>query len=205
VNPTPAAAGSGWYLIAPPSSSTEERPEIWESAPIRDWRQLGSFDTADQCEASRRVTSESATLKVEAWRHLPADAEPHRRRSDNSLFAMAFANALHLRCIASDDPRLSQGPSLSPVPPAPPPPPVQRLPASGAFNAAVSACRSIVRQETNSSFAEINTVYAKLGLGPIQSKFEVYVRPDGGVSLLGTETESFSFEKCMNDRGSPIR
>ena len=73
-----------------------------------------------------------------------------------------------------------------------------------AAKAAVTACSSIVRQETNRQFQETNSQLARLGMQVVESKFDAYVAPDGRVSFLGTQAENFSFQKCMNDRGYPL-
>lgn len=114
--------------------------------------------------------------------------------------------AIDGRCIASDDPRLTQSAPAQ----RPSAPPTELSPTTPEFNDAVTACRSIVRQATNRDLAQYNSQEAKLNsqdglhVPMMESKFDAYALPDGRLRALGTQAEYVSFSKCMNDRGYPI-
>jgi len=78
-----------WYLIVPPWSG----PGAFNAgAPLPAWLIFGSFDSASHCstEQNRRVSNF----------HNAANVEARMRAFNEGLYAAA-------RCVASDDPRLS--------------------------------------------------------------------------------------------------
>jgi hypothetical protein len=210
-----AEAGQGWYLLVPEvvQDGNNFRPSS-TLTPLREWDQVGAFETAPQCEDARRARAAGARviLNSPAPKILEGEARrrgllPPRPDEDEALSVAQREKAINLtvpalmadtwgRCIASDDPRLTQN---APPPPAQPPPaaPVQARPPTPAFKAAVGSCSSIVRAHTNNQ-------YARLGITIVQSRFEAFVTPDGMVSFIGDQAERFSFEKCMNEMGHPL-
>jgi hypothetical protein len=100
----------GWYLLMPPI--TAESFEILAEAPLHQWRQVHAYDTAEQCETSRRnamsVEKERSELKWHARNADPAD----RRKSQELKRAAAEYIALVMvsRCVSASDPRLAPGP-----------------------------------------------------------------------------------------------
>ena len=78
-----ALAWVGWYLLAPPSGSDDK---IVATAPLSQWINHHSYDSAAHCEARRR----------EIINALP-DSEPE---------ATEYFKAS--RCISTDDPRLNE-------------------------------------------------------------------------------------------------
>ncbi len=86
---TPAVAGQGWYLLAPPLEREGKRFMI--EAPLSRYRQLGAFDSAAECEKVR-VTSAPRSLKQST----PAEK------------ALAEDLDTFTRCIATNDPRLQE-------------------------------------------------------------------------------------------------
>jgi hypothetical protein len=176
---------------------------VVRTAPLRQWEQALAFDSAGECEAARAKISGAARNALKPGgeiEELRATLKgPKSTGDDKAIFSLLiykrFAE-IDGRCIASDDPRLTQsepGPRVQP----PSAPPVQLRPSTPEFKAAVTACRSIVRQETNSQFA-------RSGITIVESTFDAYVQSDGTVYFLGTKAENFSFAKCMNDRGYPL-
>jgi hypothetical protein len=190
------------YLIRPPLT---KEGGYWRPAflPIgSQWEQLSAFDTAADCERGRERWQEASNRKIAAYKPPPTEASGSAP-SLSEYAIMIHVAIMEAQCVASDDPRLTQNEPRPPVQP-PPAPPVQLQPVTPAVQAAVTACRSVVRQETNSQFQATNSQLARLGMPIVESKFDAYVKPDGRVSFLGTQAENFSFQKCMNDRAYPL-
>lgn len=97
-----ATAGSGWYLLRPPvTSSTETGPyHVGYDKPLSKWSQQGAYDSAAECEAARSNGEREAKKVAE-------------RDSKGGPLTATFVAALQAVCVASDDPRLVkvQGPS----------------------------------------------------------------------------------------------
>ncbi len=82
-----ALAGVGWYLMCPPYSPTTGL-EI--SAPLSQWEQRASFDSASKCE-----------------KYLAGLRRPFKRAGKRQDEPEAHKYA---KCIATDDPRLKDNP-----------------------------------------------------------------------------------------------
>ena len=57
----------------------------------------------------------------------------------------------------------------------------------------VDACVVVVRKESEAPYTTV------------KSTFNAYSKSDGTIRFFGTEQERFSFEKCMHDRGHPMK
>ena len=79
-----ALALVGWYLMSPPFDASLKKPDL--DAPLAKWSQIGSFDTAQECNGQ-----EAYNLK-----------QAHAARVTGLLLETDEA----AQCIASDDPRL---------------------------------------------------------------------------------------------------
>jgi hypothetical protein len=93
-----ALALVGWYLLAPPvqeGSDGSGKTFYWanDKAPLPEWRQIGSYDAAQACDAAK-------------WKHLADTARTTDTKSDyQSAFVLSDSAA---QCIATDDPRLKE-------------------------------------------------------------------------------------------------
>jgi len=206
-----AWAGRGWYFMIPPVYGEGDTLEVARTVPLRQWEQDGAFDSAGECEAARVKIADSAREALASGGEIrqlhPSRTRPTSSASDKALrLIYERIAAIDGRCIASDDPRLTQSAPAQ----RPSAPPMEPSPTIPEFNDAVIACRSIVRQATNREFAQYASQDAKLnsqeGLHApmMESKFDAYTLPDGRLRALGTQAEYDSFSKCMNDRGYPI-
>ena len=84
-----ALALVGWYLMMPPVVPAGNGWLTWDAdAPLSQWKTIGSFDTAIQCQADLRARREAARTRT--------------GKAGNGL--RKFAGTL--RCVGSDDPRL---------------------------------------------------------------------------------------------------
>src|SRR5262245_53076731 len=72
-------AGQGWYHLIPPYNRLD--------ASIREWIQLGAYDTANDCEVGR----------VQFAKHI---------ETTDGKGSAKYQQAVYAICIASDDPRL---------------------------------------------------------------------------------------------------
>ena len=90
-----ALALAGWYLIVPPAGRTLR---VGLAAPLSQWRTVGTFNSAGDCEAGKRkgLPLLEKRIKEKAGK---AGVAAH----DSDVQALA---QLALRCVASDDPRL---------------------------------------------------------------------------------------------------
>ena len=116
----PSIAASGWYLMIPPAEPPprEGRSQV----PIRHWDTVRSFDSADDCERARELTSKLRAEDVEARKRLvtKTESDTEARKRDPSLLASTRGllrraeiekeRASAARCIAADDPRLVLNP-----------------------------------------------------------------------------------------------
>ena len=209
--PSFAWAGRGWYFLIPPVDGEGETLEVARTVPLRLWEQGGAFDSAGECEAARVKVADSAREALASGGEIPqlspSRTPPTSWASDKALRPIyERIAAIDGRCIASDDPRLTQSAPAQ----RPSAPPTELSPTTPEFNDAVTACRSIVRQATNRDLAQYNSQEAKLNsqdglhVPMMESKFDAYALPDGRLRALGTQAEYVSFSKCMNDRGYPI-
>jgi hypothetical protein len=82
-----ALASIGWYLLMPPLSSPHTQDT---SAPLSEWKFLGSYDSALDCQSSQYSLMKS-------WMKHP----PKSMSSEDAKIAMLAAEY-----IATDDPRL---------------------------------------------------------------------------------------------------
>jgi hypothetical protein len=83
-----ALALVGWYLVTPPSTLP---PDVSYKAPLRKWRIVRSFDTADDCEDSRSSFFEESRQKVAL-----------------NMLEPTYRDFMFAECIATDDPRLKE-------------------------------------------------------------------------------------------------
>jgi hypothetical protein len=86
-----ALALTGWYLMAPPSATTQAD---WERvslrAPLYEWQTIQSFDTAKECEAVQAKMQGQFLTKYPPPGPFPLDVRP----------------IMLGQCVATDDPRL---------------------------------------------------------------------------------------------------
>jgi hypothetical protein len=83
-----ALALVGWYLLAPPLGPNKEARS---AAPLKEWANFGSYDTAKECTDDR-------ANQVQFWMSDAAKNSQYKRGT--------LAELAHSVCIASDDPRL---------------------------------------------------------------------------------------------------
>jgi hypothetical protein len=92
-----ALALVGWYLMMAPSSP--DHTALVPSAPLSQWKLVGSYDTATQCMKVRSGFIDRVANKVRA---LGPDGnalgEAGTRESTETI----------VKCIATDDPRLQE-------------------------------------------------------------------------------------------------
>jgi hypothetical protein len=94
-----ALALVGWYLMLPPLGSSERDFPVESSAPITNWTNSGSYDSAKECEIERHKLSVDAEKRS-------FEAERGPTGKDQAL-AVAVAGAERLAtCIETTDPRL---------------------------------------------------------------------------------------------------
>jgi hypothetical protein len=95
-----ALALVGWYLMQPPSDNSHGRPD--SDAPLPQWQESGSFDSAAKCNKERFDT-------INTYEKLLAEAQKSKSSgrdidtAQNGLLAF-----LKAQCIATDDPRLKE-------------------------------------------------------------------------------------------------
>ncbi len=98
--PYGADAGGGWYLLGPPIVQGDV-------GALRDWTQLGAFDTAAACEAEH---SRVHDLALRELKEAKAEATGIPAGPDRDLFEMArlmrIIAPLESLCVVSEDPRL---------------------------------------------------------------------------------------------------
>jgi hypothetical protein len=108
----PAMALVGWHLISPIGEPA--KPGVLPpKTPLSQWRNLGTFDSSDQCQkalSSLRASFEQDTQKeITVWRKQRDDS--HVERALRAAAAQAVAE--RSLCIASDDTRLKKTPTES--------------------------------------------------------------------------------------------
>jgi hypothetical protein len=86
-----ALALVGWYLMTAPSRAGWFDPD----APLLQWTQAGSFDTASKCEQIRTIANQKFLDKFDVY----------NRDTLEKVDPLTAVNRIS-RCIASDDPRL---------------------------------------------------------------------------------------------------
>ena len=88
-----ALALVGWYLMTPPRISNW--PLSYDTdAPISRWMTLGSFDTAEQCDA-RKTSMEYLLVQKD-----------HPEKGEGQQSVEAFM--ISAKCVSTDDPRLKE-------------------------------------------------------------------------------------------------
>jgi hypothetical protein len=107
-----AIALVGWYLISPIGDPV--KPGVLPlKTPLSQWRNLGTFDSSDQCQkalADLRASFEQDTRReISVWRQQKGNSQVGRALQA----AAAQAVAARSLCIASDDPRLKKTHSKS--------------------------------------------------------------------------------------------
>ena len=83
-----AFAVVGWYLITPPSTLPLN---VSYKAPLRKWRIVRGFDTADDCQDFLGTFSEDSQQKQAL-----------------NMLEPAYRDYMFAECIATDDPRLKE-------------------------------------------------------------------------------------------------
>ncbi len=115
-----AFAGSGWYLLVPPTGSYDERARFLsgfktlDRQPLPKWGQRGSYDSASECEAvkhSSLMVEQNFYAKslAEYTSAQGANKDPALLRHMRLTTEIGNANVsafLASRCIKSDDARL---------------------------------------------------------------------------------------------------
>ena len=94
-----------WHLISPIGKPTKPRV-LPKNTPLSQWRNLDTFDSADQCQKAltvlRASCEQDTRREITVWRK-----EKHNSHEDRALQAAAAqALAESSLCIASNDPRL---------------------------------------------------------------------------------------------------
>lgn len=82
-----ALALVGWYLMIPPSSTLP--PGVAYKEPLRNWKIVRGFDTADDCDDFLSTFFEQA-----------------REKQGLNILEPAYRDYMFAECVASDDPRL---------------------------------------------------------------------------------------------------
>jgi hypothetical protein len=90
-----AFALAGWYLIVPARLS--EWPSTYDlNAPLNQWKQVDSYDSAAECSEGKKKLSQTMVWTVQQMN----GAEKQK------ALETTFAAIAALQCIATDDPRL---------------------------------------------------------------------------------------------------
>jgi hypothetical protein len=96
----PAAAAGGWYLLLPPMDRNATL-NFNSDAPLSSWQHFGSFDSAGECEARKKMQADE---DYQWW--------VAARQKDPSLWDAKLPKKFHQfgmgRCVAIDDPRLKK-------------------------------------------------------------------------------------------------
>lgn len=90
--PTLAWAQDAWYLLLPP---TTREGGFDVSKPLREWKQVGAFDSALACERDRQRTREELEEMANSL-----------RGKDSELASRANVWLFFARCVHVSDPRL---------------------------------------------------------------------------------------------------
>jgi hypothetical protein len=83
-----ALALVGWYLMIPPSTLP---PGVAYKEPLRKWRIVQGFDTADDCQDFLGTFSEDSQQKQAL-----------------NMLEPAYRDYMFAECVATDDPRLKE-------------------------------------------------------------------------------------------------
>lgn len=100
-----ALALVGWYLMTPPVTDNNGHYMIAENAPLSDWKNIGGFDSADEC------TEYKFWLNSGLKKRYGEDFGTRLARllrSKGTYEIASDAATLVAQCIASDDPRLKE-------------------------------------------------------------------------------------------------
>ncbi len=102
--------GRGWYLLMP----HDEKGRVLVDQPLPKWKHIGSYDTAEACEADKALRFRLETRVYESalddfWRASRAGAsraELKDKQWSVENTGMLWEAVSWSRCVASDDPRL---------------------------------------------------------------------------------------------------
>ncbi len=101
-----ALALVGWYLMAPPVSTYNEgnQASVDLRAPIWQWKRLGTFRSAVDCENAREKSQKKAQHDedYQLWNAAEMDA------NIGDWAIAAFEAARQVKCVLKDDPRLKK-------------------------------------------------------------------------------------------------
>jgi hypothetical protein len=89
-----ALASVGWYLMMPPPLGPHDVVPADRNVPLSAWQLAQSFDTATECERSKREMTKLAQTKMK-----------QNSSFENRQLVFQFGAA---HCIATDDPRLAK-------------------------------------------------------------------------------------------------
>jgi hypothetical protein len=96
-----------WHLISPIGEPAKPRV-LPKNTPLSHWRNLGTFDSADQCQkalSDLRASFEQDTRReITVWRKEKDNSHEHRALQTAAAQAVAESSL----CIASNDPRLKR-------------------------------------------------------------------------------------------------
>jgi hypothetical protein len=107
-----ALASVGWYLMVPQSPDVNAF-----KAPVSQWNEIGSFDSAVACEKDRKSRLQMTVEALESIKReiagLPPSDRPMSQTApklyqDDVKVSGATELLLASKCIASDDPRLAK-------------------------------------------------------------------------------------------------
>ncbi len=93
-----ALAIVGWYLLVPPIA---DNPTDIGRAPLSEWINKGSYDTAAQCRDAL-----NANIKYHLDRTTRLEREPYVEADVKQATRLLYEAARSAQCVATDDPRL---------------------------------------------------------------------------------------------------
>ncbi len=96
-----ALAVVGWYLMYPPMTSPNQVPTDW---PLAEWKNVGSFDTATDCEGVKIQMADMIRDPTEIAK-MKEDALKEGGHWDQQV---AITRSEAAKCVSTDDPRLGK-------------------------------------------------------------------------------------------------
>jgi len=109
-----ALAIVGWYLMVPPTTSSENWERVTPRPPLGQWTTRDAYDSADACrKAQKDLSTKSADETSEDYRRWLAGRTSSNQLLDEWSSQYSLLSAIRLanqeaQCIATDDPRLKE-------------------------------------------------------------------------------------------------
>ena len=101
-----------WYLIMPPGSAPPgtNGARLMTEAPLSQWFQHGSFDTAKECYQTRQTWALSILKQIADFTKQEecSPDKPMRQCPGTKHLFGRYAAVYASQCVASDDPRLKE-------------------------------------------------------------------------------------------------